>query len=125
MKFLSLSKTHLAGLIVCLCASNIALADSTKTMPWTTLGTQGNPNIRVDRSQPQQVERVFISHQHFDHIGDLSPLIGLRLDARRSQTINSVWSKSSYARTGIHPYQHTAQNRCHRIRAKNSVRIRI
>lgn len=108
MKFPSLSKTHLAGLMVCLCASNMALADTARTMSWTTLGTQGGPNIRVDRSQPAnrltigkhiwmvdcgegalsrlaatnaqpvQVDRVFISHQHFDHIGDLSALIGLR-----------------------------------------------
>lgn len=108
MKSLGQTKTRIVCVLFCMFFSSFSLADSASKMTWTTLGTQGGPSIRADRSQPAnrltfgkhlwlvdcgegalarlaavngqpaQVERVFISHQHFDHIGDLSALIGLR-----------------------------------------------
>ena len=34
--------------------------------------------LSATQKQPVQVDRVFLSHIHFDHIGDLSALIGIR-----------------------------------------------
>lgn len=81
---------------------------SQKPMTWTTLGTAGGPVVHPDRSQPanlltagnnlwlvdcgdgaleklsatghqpSDIDAVFISHLHLDHIGGLQGLIGLR-----------------------------------------------
>lgn len=47
MKFPTTSKKSFDGLVICLSASSMTLAETTKTMTWITLGTHDGPNIRV------------------------------------------------------------------------------
>lgn len=89
-------------------SANAADAGSANGLSWTTLGTAGGPVLYAERSQPAnllrvdgkpwlvdcgdgalerlaatgfraaQVDTVFISHLHMDHIGGLQALLGLR-----------------------------------------------
>ena len=103
---LSTAFVMLASLIAV--RSPAVAASTANPLPWTTLGTDSGPFIKPERSQPAnmmlvngrpwiidcgegaverlaatgyqagQVDVVFLSHVHLDHIAGLEALIGLR-----------------------------------------------
>lgn len=103
-----LSALALGGIALLPPAAAAQAADSCPAMRWTTLGTAGGPVPTPDRSEPAnlfdageqvilvdtgdgtadalaqldrspgEVSAVFISHLHWDHIGGLAGVLGLR-----------------------------------------------